>query len=87
MTYLQSVNESEIIDRKKVTHILQKGDAVEYKINAIQYEANKGIEDRLVVDRLKSLKAETVSVFDGHGGDQLSDYCANHVVEVIDYFL
>lgn len=40
-----------------------------------------------MVDRLKSIKAETVSVFDGHGGDQLSDYCANHVVEVIDYFL
>jgi len=36
---------------------------------------------------LKSLKADTISVFDGHGGDKLSEYCANHIVDLTDSFL
>lgn len=60
---------------------------LENSTNTIQYSANNGIEDRLVAASLKALPAETISVFDGHGGDKLSDYCANHVVDLIDGFL
>lgn len=60
---------------------------LENSTNTIQYSANNGIEDRLVAASLKALPAETISVFDGHGGDKLSDYCANHVVDLMDGFL
>lgn len=60
---------------------------LENSTNTIQYSANNGIEDRLVAAKLKTLQAETISVFDGHGGDKLSDYCANHVVDLIDGYL
>lgn len=60
---------------------------LENSTNTIQYSANNGIEDRLVAASLRSIQAETISVFDGHGGDKLSDYCANHIVDLIDNFV
>lgn len=36
---------------------------------------------------LKSINADTISVFDGHGGDKLSDYCSIHIVDLLDAFI
>lgn len=41
----------------------------------------------MVAAKLKVINAETVSVFDGHGGDKLSDYCSNHIVDLLETFI
>lgn len=59
----------------------------ENETNVIQYQANNGIEDRVIAAKLKAIDAETVSIFDGHGGDKLSDYCSNQIVDLLETFI
>lgn len=41
----------------------------------------------MTVGQLKSIDAYTVSVFDGHGGCELAEYCKDKVNELIESFI
>ena len=53
----------------------------------MQYEANGPCEDTYVCQQLHSIDAYTVSVFDGHGGHELADYCRSKINPLLDSFI
>jgi serine/threonine protein phosphatase PrpC len=60
---------------------------IESRVAIIQYPANNPIEDRYKASQLTSLNAYAVSVFDGHGGWQLSEFTSKRLHNEIDHFL
>lgn len=50
----------------------------------IQYPANNPIEDRFATHSLKNADGYCASVFDGHGGWQISEYASNNLHGYID---
>lgn len=54
------------------------------KVNVIEYNANNPIEDRFAAVELKNIKGNLLAVFDGHGGDLVSDYVAKHTAQYLD---
>ena len=48
-------------------------------IETLQYRANNPIEDRVTYSKLRSINGYLVSVFDGHGGDLVSEYANNNI--------
>ena len=61
--------------------------STEQRVKHIQYAANLQIQDKIAIGDLKSINAYTVSIFDGHGGSLLADYCSEKVVGLIDSFI
>jgi pyruvate dehydrogenase phosphatase len=54
------------------------------RISALQYNANDPIEDRYSAVELKNFKGYFISVLDGHGGFQLSQYANERLFRYFD---
>jgi len=57
---------------------------LEKKMKAIQYNANNPCEDRFNALKLKNLDAEFLAVFDGHGGESVSQYASEKMALFFD---
>lgn len=60
---------------------------MEDRVKTTQYPANKPCEDTICCAQLKSIDAYTVSIFDGHGGKELSEYCREKINDLIDTYI
>lgn len=67
-------------------HNLQKN-IIDNRVKSLQYEANSPCEDTLACDQLKHIDAFAISVFDGHGGAELAEYCRSKIHGFIDSYL
>jgi pyruvate dehydrogenase phosphatase len=67
-------------------HNLQKN-IIDNRVKSLQYEANNPCEDTLACDQLKHVQAYAISVFDGHGGPELAEYCRSKIHSFIDTYL
>lgn len=54
------------------------------KVKVIQYNANTPCEDRFVAVKLKNLEGNLMAVFDGHGGEAVSDYASEKIAQYFD---
>lgn len=54
------------------------------KAKVIQHNANSPCEDRFLALRLKNLEADFLAVFDGHGGDSVSQYASEKMAKYFD---
>lgn len=50
----------------------------------IQHNANTPCEDRFIALRLKNLEADFLAVFDGHGGESVSQYASEKMAKYFD---
>jgi len=56
----------------------------EDKVKAIQYNANEPCEDRYIALRLKNLNGDFLAVFDGHGGESVSQFASEKMAKYFD---
>jgi pyruvate dehydrogenase phosphatase len=56
------------------------------KISLLQFNANEPIEDRIDFKTLENIDADVISVMDGHGGWQLSEFLKVNLIKTIDIF-
>jgi len=57
---------------------------IEEKANVIEINANCPIEDRFNVIQLKNIEGNLLAVYDGHGGDSISDYVSQKMGPYLD---
>ncbi len=57
---------------------------IEKRAGAFQHNANDPIEDRYAAFELKNFKGYLISVLDGHGGDQLSEFANKRIFKYFD---
>ena len=57
---------------------------LEKKTKVIQHNANTPCEDRFLALRLKNLEADFLAVFDGHGGDSVSQIASEKMAKYFD---
>jgi len=67
-----------------VPHVDNRENDLEKKTKVIQYNANTPCEDRFVALRLKNLEADFLAVFDGHGGDSVSQFASEKMAKCFD---
>jgi hypothetical protein len=59
-------------------------DNLDKNAKVIQHNANVPCEDRFVALRLKNLEADFLAVFDGHGGESVSQYASEKMAKYFD---
>jgi hypothetical protein len=57
---------------------------LEERVNVINFSANTPIEDRFNAIRLKNIEGNLLAVFDGHGGDSISEYASQKIAPYLD---
>ncbi len=57
---------------------------LEKRVNVINFNANTPIEDRFNAIRLKNIEGNLLAVFDGHGGDSISEYASQKIAPYLD---
>lgn len=82
LSYLKTINTNKLfcISENDNTEI----DDLEKRAKVIQHNANVPCEDRFVALKLKNLDADFLAVFDGHGGDSVSQYASEKMAKYFD---
>lgn len=81
LSYLKTSNKNKLFcipENNTTSNDLEK------KAKVIQHNANNPCEDRFVALRLKNLEADFLAVFDGHGGDSVSQYASEKMARYFD---
>jgi len=65
-------------------HINEQPKEFEKKVKVIQFNANSPCEDRYIALKLKNLDGDFLAVFDGHGGDSVSQFASENMARYFD---
>jgi hypothetical protein len=85
LSYLKTINKN---NNKLFCFIPENNNTeindLEKRTKVIQHNANVPCEDRFVALKLKNLDADFLAVFDGHGGDSVSQYASEKMAKYFD---
>lgn len=81
LTFYKKNNKLFCIDENNTN---EKAQDLEKKVKVIQHNANTPCEDRYIALKLKNLDGDFLAVFDGHGGDSVSQFASEKMAKYFD---